>query len=177
MNRSAGAAIAGAVGAFALVGSFVSGYKVADGHKVAETVMQTVTSTVTQTVTVTPAGAAAPVTTPSPRPSQPPVLPALYSCEGKALTRATDYVLTCADAGMSLEGLTWSSWTATQASGTGQLRQNDCTPSCAGGTFHYSPVKVIASEPVGSPPYFQQLDITGGCTTGCSWRVGRNGPS
>lgn len=45
-------------------------------------------------------------------------------------------MLTCADYGEVLEGLRWTSWTASSASAVGTLVYNDCMPNCAGGHRH-----------------------------------------
>ncbi|HEX5193101.1 MAG TPA: hypothetical protein VFW09_09885 [Solirubrobacteraceae bacterium] len=44
-------------------------------------------------------------------------------------------------------GITWSSWTADTAHGTGKLWLNDCNPYCAGGTYHGYPVRLVAWKP------------------------------
>ena len=44
-----------------------------------------------------------------------------------------EIVLACADYGVMLDGLHWTSWTATSATAVGTLEYNDCTPSCAAG--------------------------------------------
>lgn len=60
-----------------------------------------------------------------------------------------EIVLTCADYSESLEGLRWSSWSATEATATGTFVYNDCRPSCAGGHDHDVPnTKVTLTAPV-----------------------------
>jgi hypothetical protein len=49
------------------------------------------------------------------------------------------YVITCADAGIGVKHLHWTSWTPKLASGDGTFWENDCTPNCAAGHFHYYP--------------------------------------
>ena len=44
-----------------------------------------------------------------------------------------EIVLACADYGVMLDGLHWTSWTATSTTAVGTLEYNDCTPSCAAG--------------------------------------------
>lgn len=81
-------------------------------------------------------------------------LPRVYSegCPGDypATLEPTDIPLACADYNLRLTELTWSSWTAATAHGSGTLMQNDCTPNCAGGTFHSYPTTVTLSDPVTS---------------------------
>ncbi len=40
--------------------------------------------------------------------------------------------------------LHWASWTGSQARGSGAVWLDDCTPNCAQGTFHSSPVQIRA---------------------------------
>lgn len=48
--------------------------------------------------------------------------------------RPTYVVLTCADAGSTASQLTWTSWTGGGATASGVLVENDCKPTCVGGT-------------------------------------------
>jgi hypothetical protein len=63
----------------------------------------------------------------------------VLNCNDKPEARPGTYVLTCADGGMYLQGLHWTSWTAKLASGYGTFWENDCTPDCAAGHFHQYP--------------------------------------
>jgi hypothetical protein len=56
---------------------------------------------------------------------------------GQRQVRPGRYVLACADDGIGLQGLHWTSWTAELASGYGTLYENDCTPNCADGHVHH----------------------------------------
>jgi hypothetical protein len=56
----------------------------------------------------------------------------------------------CADGSAVLTHLTWSTWTASQAAGHGTLELNNCTPSCAGGTFSPYAATVTLTEPMAS---------------------------
>jgi hypothetical protein len=56
-------------------------------------------------------------------------------------------VLTCGDGLTSLQKLKWSSWSATKARGTGTLKSNTCTPSCAAGKPVSYRVTVTLSKP------------------------------
>lgn len=47
-----------------------------------------------------------------------------------------------------LSGMTWQSWTASEAIGTGMYKLDDCQPDCAQGTVHAVPVVVTFSQPV-----------------------------
>jgi plastocyanin len=59
--------------------------------------------------------------------------------------------LSCGDAGTWLGKLKWSSWTKTQAVGTGNYTANNCTPDCASGHTHSVAVKVTLSKPKTCP--------------------------
>ena len=61
----------------------------------------------------------------------------------------SEIVLTCGDYGWILQGLHWSSWTATQATAIGTFVYNDCTPNCAKGHHDEVPsTQVTLTAPV-----------------------------
>jgi hypothetical protein len=68
----------------------------------------------------------------------------LLNCSDEGVTEPSSYIITCADAGMSLKGLRWTTWSSRFASAYGTFTENDCQPSCAGGHFHDYPVIVTA---------------------------------
>jgi len=68
----------------------------------------------------------------------------LLDCALKGVTVPSSYVLACADHGLGLEGLHWTTWTSHFAGAYGTLYENDCKPSCANGHFHTYPVVVTA---------------------------------
>jgi hypothetical protein len=177
VNRSALTAVAGAAGALVIVAALAGGYLLGHGHVTTRTVIRTVTAPVTHTRTVTASPAVRHhkrhhAAIPSPAP--PPATAVLYNCTGQAVTQPADYILTCADAGINLSGLIWSGWGSTRATATGQMATNDCSPDCAQGTYHYTSVQVIASGLQNGA--YTALNITGDCSYGCSWHVGRQGP-
>jgi hypothetical protein len=53
--------------------------------------------------------------------------------------------LACADAGIGVQDMLWSSWTATGATGSGLLWEKLCVPDCATGKMGYYPVGVMLS--------------------------------
>ena len=53
--------------------------------------------------------------------------------------------------------LQWTSWTRTQASGSGAVWLDDCTPDCAEGTFAPHKVEVKAFRPVNN--HFTRLTL------------------
>jgi hypothetical protein len=60
----------------------------------------------------------------------------VLSCLGHPLVKPPSYVITCADANVQWKHVRWSTWTATRATGHGDLYENDCKPYCAAGHFH-----------------------------------------
>jgi hypothetical protein len=84
------------------------------------------------------------------------------SAEPHALSREpSSIVLTCADAGLRIEGLTWTEWTDS-AAGHGTLWENQCVPNCAEGKFAKYPVAVALSAVRSSAdgPWFSLLKLT-----------------
>jgi hypothetical protein len=63
----------------------------------------------------------------------------VLNCSFKPVVEPATLIVTCADAGIRLGGLHWTSWTPRLASAHGTFWENDCTPSCADGHFHYYP--------------------------------------
>jgi hypothetical protein len=53
------------------------------------------------------------------------------------VVRPRRIVLTCADAGLIVQTIHWTSWGHRIAKGRGTVRYNDCDPFCAGGHYHY----------------------------------------
>jgi hypothetical protein len=53
--------------------------------------------------------------------------------------------LACADAGIGVQDMLWTSWTTTAATGTGLLWEKLCEPDCATGKIGYYPVDVTLS--------------------------------
>lgn len=53
-----------------------------------------------------------------------------------------------ADGTYFLSNMTWSTWTATTATGTGTALMDDCNPNCARGRIYRVPVQVTFSQPV-----------------------------
>jgi hypothetical protein len=61
----------------------------------------------------------------------------------KAQVKPGTISLACADDGIGLEHLHWTSWTPKLASAYATSWQNDCKPSCAGGHTYDYPVVVV----------------------------------
>jgi hypothetical protein len=67
--------------------------------------------------------------------------------------RPSRIILTCADGGRRLVGLRWRSWGGQRARGSGALLQNNCRPSCAGGSFRrhrLEKVTLMRARPCGN---------------------------
>jgi hypothetical protein len=82
----------------------------------------------------------------SPAPADAAHLPGvIYDCTSppplgqKSAVEPVSIVLACADGGMSLTNVVWSTWTAGGATGTGRVSAKECKPSCAedGKILHY----------------------------------------
>jgi len=63
-------------------------------------------------------------------------------CSGEAQVKPGTIVLACADDGIGLKGLHWTSWTPELASAYGTEWSNDCISNCASGHIHDYPVVV-----------------------------------
>jgi hypothetical protein len=55
--------------------------------------------------------------------------------------------VTCGDGSTYVNKLTWSSWSASTASGKGDYAYNTCTPNCAAGHIRSYPVTAVLSQP------------------------------
>jgi hypothetical protein len=76
-----------------------------------------------------------------------PKLPRVTVCGDPGSLRPKFVLLGCGDGGQFVDGVLWSSWTATEAKGTGDWWRNLCTPDCADGHFRHSPVHLTLSRP------------------------------
>jgi hypothetical protein len=63
----------------------------------------------------------------------------VLDCSLKPVVKPSTFVVACADHGIGVQDLHWTSWTPKLASGYGTVWANDCTPNCADGHFHYYP--------------------------------------
>jgi hypothetical protein len=81
--------------------------------------------------------------------------PVVYLAEGGSVTGTFVHAPSCrpdcalsGDSTASLSDMTWSTWDATEAVGTGTEQLDDCDPNCAAGTLRAIPVRVTLSKPV-----------------------------
>ena len=70
--------------------------------------------------------------------------------------------LTCADGGLYVDQITWTSWSKKGATGTGTFHENLCEPSCAEGKFVSAPVNLELSNLTArrGKNYLRTLDIS-----------------
>jgi hypothetical protein len=79
---------------------------------------------------------------------------------GKAKFKPHKFVLACGDGSAIFKKAKWKSWGKHKAKGKGVLRLNNCTPSCAQGTFHNHKARIRLSKVLT-------------CTTGRKHQFGR----
>ena len=84
----------------------------------------------------------------SPPTSVPSVLDQCTNPTSGPAVKPSAIVLACGDGNDSLINLTWSSWTPTTATATGDYTDNTCTPDCANGTFVSAPTTVRLRYPM-----------------------------
>ena len=70
--------------------------------------------------------------------------------------------LTCADGGLYVDEITWTTWNKTGAIGTGNFYENLCEPSCAEGEQVSAPVNMTLTDLSArkGKNYLRTLDIT-----------------
>lgn len=89
--------------------------------------------------------------------------PVLVDCTGTGVTKPSSITIACADAGVAITKISWSSWKASSAKGKGTLTVNTCEPTCAAGNNETYPVRIslggLASAP-GKPDVFSQVRLT-----------------
>jgi len=66
----------------------------------------------------------------------------LVNCGGVGQVRPAGYDIGCMPSNELVTGLTWTSWRSV-AFGSGTLEVNDCTPTCAQGTYIKYPILVV----------------------------------
>jgi hypothetical protein len=83
---------------------------------------------------------------------------------GALATKPGAIVLACADNGLGVQRITWTSWTATGATGRGTLWEKLCQPNCAEGKIGYYPVQVTLSDARASASgqWFRSVALTWG---------------
>jgi hypothetical protein len=105
----------------------------------------------------------APATTTTARPSGPGVLADCTSAPPQHLAvEPWSITVACADNGIGAEDLVWHTWTGSTATAVGEVWENDCTPSCAGGTVTRYPASITLSDvqASGDGPTFTAMTAT-----------------
>jgi len=73
-----------------------------------------------------------------------PVRTYLYNCS--TLTqKPREIVLTCADANLWVNKITWTHWSSARATATGTLHWNTCTPTCVAGKEMTATIHFVAT--------------------------------
>jgi hypothetical protein len=67
----------------------------------------------------------------------------LVNCAGHGKVRPAVYDIGCMPSSEYVSGLKWTSWRSV-AFGSGTLKVNDCTPTCAGGKYISYPILTAA---------------------------------
>jgi hypothetical protein len=84
-----------------------------------------------------------------------------WDCE-TAQYKPESITITCADGGIFVEKIQWSTWSKEGATGMGIYSENLCEPNCAGGERVTAPVKLTLSNLTENKGkvYLRTLDIT-----------------
>ncbi len=76
----------------------------------------------------------------------------IVNCVGKKVVKPKEIIFTCADAGISVQKITWTTWNDNRARGRGTLVWNTCLPTdCASGIVQKYKAR-IALDRVASGP-------------------------
>ncbi len=118
----------------------------------------TASAVASSAVASSPAPSASASAPASASPAQPATTPPgreVFLAEGGDVRGTTVYRTGCGSGcGLSGDGttalwnMTWTTWNATEAIGTGTEKIDDCNPNCAAGTLHAVAVRVTLSNPV-----------------------------
>ena len=103
----------------------------------------------------------APIETPAAIPTDLPASKVLtWDCETED-RKPTLIMITCADGGIYVEKIKWSSWSKDGATGSGIFSENLCDPSCADGKRVKAPVNLRLSNltELDGKFYLRTLDI------------------
>ena len=84
-----------------------------------------------------------------------------WDCE-TAEHKPKSITITCADGGIFVEKIQWSTWSIEGATGTGIFSENLCEPNCAEGKRVSAPVEITLSDltELKGQHYLRTLDIT-----------------
>ncbi len=80
---------------------------------------------------------------------------------------------TAADGNGEITGITWSSWTASNAEGSGSIDLNNCAPNCAQGTRINVPVAIGLTNPINGS--FTAMAVTDSAGNENTYNIGGSG--
>lgn len=76
----------------------------------------------------------------------------VVDCLGKIVQKPAEIVITCADAGVMVSTISWTSWNNNRATGRGTLVWNTCLPeTCVAGIVQKYKVRVVLGRPASGP--------------------------
>ena len=76
----------------------------------------------------------------------------IINCLGRKVVEPKQIVIACADAGVAVVQIQWTSWTANGARGSGTLAWNTCLPKdCASGLVEKYPVRITLGRVASGP--------------------------
>ena len=107
----------------------------------------------------------------TPIPSLNPEQVLTWNCE-IPVRKPESILITCADGGIYVEKIKWSTWSQESATGSGIFSENLCEPSCAEGKRVTAPVNLILSNLTeqNGKYYLRTLDITTSDGKDFPWR-------
>ena len=119
------------------------------------------TTTLPSSVTTPPSSP----TRPAPPPTPPPpgvVADCTHALPYRLSVRPAGITIACADDGLGVENMAWTSWTASAATGRGMFWEKLCKPDCADGKIGTYPVavKLSALKTSSQGPGFSRLTVT-----------------
>jgi hypothetical protein len=87
----------------------------------------------------------------------------VVDCAGTIVERPHEFVITCADAGVMIQKITWKSWTNARAIGKGTLVWNTCLPkTCVDGIVQTYKATIRLGRPASGPnaAVFTRITLT-----------------
>jgi hypothetical protein len=85
------------------------------------------------------------------------------NCDSGLTQEPSSVVVTCADQGITVEGIQWQAWGADTASGNGTAQVNDCKPDCVAGTvktYDAAQLELTAIKDCGGHPQYTALRLS-----------------
>ena len=88
--------------------------------------------------------------------------PVIIDCTGTGVTKPRQIVIACADAGIAVTNIRWTTWTMNRATGVGTLTWNTCLPqTCVDGIVEKYRVRITLGGLASGPDVdvFSQLNL------------------